>query len=217
MGMDSHGVIRIPQYVQSIGQGELAPGAPTLVSKDTPTTAIVTGGGNFGQVVAFRALDIALEKARSNNLSCVIAHECYHVGRAGAYPQRAAEQGFVCLAVATWPKIGHHVAPFGGREGRLSTNPVAYAAPTDGDPILADFATSVLSEGKVRVALHTGRSVPPNSIVDAGGKMTRNPADFYGPPRGAILPFGGDVGYKGYALSLLVEILGGTLFGAVDR
>lgn len=217
LGMDSHGVIRVPQYVNTIAKGDIVPGAATTVHKETPTTAVVDGGQNFGQVVAFRALDIALEKARSNNVSCVLAHNCNHVGRLGAYAQRAAEEDLICLATTTWPIYGHHVAPFGGREGRLSTNPIAYGIPTDGRPIVADFATSVMSEGKVRVSLHQGKSLPDNAIVDAEGKPSNDPAKFYGPPKGAMLTFGGIVGYKGYALSLLVEILGATLAGiAID-
>ncbi|MEM7128206.1 MAG: Ldh family oxidoreductase [Chloroflexota bacterium] len=213
LGMDSHGIIRVPQYVNTIADGEIVPGAKTTLSKETATTAIVDGGHNFGQVVAFRALDIALEKARTHNISCVLAHNCNHVGRLGAYPQRAAEQDMICLATTTWPMYGHHVAPFGGREGRLSTNPIAYGIPTDDHPVLADFATSVMSEGKVRVSLHQGNPLPDNAIVDSAGKPTNDPADFYGPPKGAMLTFGGLVGYKGYALSLLVEILGATLAG----
>ena len=213
LGMDSHGVIRIHQYANSIAKGDIVPGAPTTVHKETPTTAVVEGGNNFGQVVAFRALDMALEKARNQNVSCVLAHNCNHVGRLGAYAQRAAEQDMLCLATTTWPIYGHHVAPFGGREGRLSTNPIAYGIPTDGHPVVADFATSVMSEGKIRVALHQGKELPNNAIVDAEGKPTTDPAKFYGPPKGAMLTFGGMVGYKGYALSLLVEILGATLAG----
>ena len=215
MGVDSHGVIRIPQYLEAIENGEIVPGASTSVVKEASTTALVEGGGNFGQVVAFRALEIAIDKARLNNVSCVIAHRCYHVGRLGAYPQKAAEQDMICLATATWPVHGHLVAPFGGREARLSTNPIAYGVPTKAEPVLADFATSVLSEGKVRVLRNKGARLPDQAVLNHEGQVTLDPDEFYGPPRGAILPFGGSVGYKGYALSLLVEILGGTLAGSL--
>ena len=217
MGVDSHGVIRIPQYIESIEQGEIKPGAPTTVVKESSTTALIEGGDNFGQVVAFRALEIAINKARSHNVSCVIAHRCNHVGRLGAYPQKAAEKDMICLATATWPSIGHAVAPFGGREARLSTNPIAYGVPTKAQPVLSDFATSVMSEGKIRVVRNKGGRLPDQVVLNHEGQATNDPNQFYGPPRGAILPFGGSVGYKGYALSLLVEILGGTLAGgAID-
>ncbi len=215
MGVDSHGIIRIPQYITAIEQGEIVPGATTKVVKETATTALIEGGDNFGQVVALRALEIALNKARTHHVSCVLAHRCNHVGRLGAYPQRAAEQDMICLATATWPIKGHAVTPFGGREARLATNPIAYGVPTQAQPLLSDFATSVMAEGKIRVLRNKGGCLPDQAVLDAEGKVTHDPNDFYGPPRGAILPFGGDVGYKGYALSLLVEILGGTLAGSL--
>ena len=215
MGVDSHGVIRIPQYIEAIKRGEIVPGAATTVVKESSTTALIEGGDNFGQVVAFRALEIALDKARTHNISCVLAHRCNHVGRLGAYPQKAAEQDMICLATATWPSHGHAVAPFGGREARLATNPIAYGVPAKAQPILSDFATSVMAEGKIRVLRNKGGRLPDQAVLNAEGKVTHDPNQFYGPPRGAILPFGGDVGYKGYALSLLVEILGGTLAGSL--
>jgi uncharacterized oxidoreductase len=105
------------------------------------------------------------------------------------------------------------VLPWGGREGRLATNPIAYAAPTGGDPIVADFATSVAPEGKLRYYRNQGKPVPDGWILDAEGQPTNDPNKFYGPPRGGILPLGGAAGHKGFALSLLVEILGSALAG----
>ena len=121
----------------------------------------------------------------------------------------------ICLATATWPVYGHAVAPFGGREARLATNPIAYGVPTKAQPLLSDFATSVMAEGKIRVLRNKGGRLPDQAVLNPEGKVTHDPNQFYGPPRGAILPFGGHVGYKGYALSLLVEILGGTLLGSL--
>jgi uncharacterized oxidoreductase len=215
IGVDSHGVIRIPQYIEAIEQGEIKPGGPTTVVKESTTTALIEGGDNFGQVVAFRALDIAVNKARSHNVSCVLAHRCNHVGRLGAYPQKAAKQDMICLATATWPVHGHSVAPFGGRKARLATNPIAYGVPTKAQPLLSDFATSVMAEGRIRVVRNQGGRLPDQVVLNHEGQATNDPNQFYGPPRGAILPFGGPVGYKGYALSLLVEILGGTMAGSL--
>ena len=213
MGLESHGVIRIRQYVSYVEQGQIVPGAAITVVKETSATAIVDCGKNFGQVGAFKALEIAIRKARENSISCVVTRHCNHVGRLGAYPQKAAEQDMICLLTANGDFGGHFVAPWGGKKGRLATNPLAYDAPTKGYPVLADIATSVLSEGKIRVLLHENQPLPDNAVLDADGKVTRNPGRFYGPPMGAILPFGGEVGYKGFALSLLVEILSGTLAG----
>ena len=213
MGHDSHGVIRIPQYMGSIERGEIVPGSIPKIEKETSTTAVVDGGNNFGQVSAFQALELGIKKAETHNLSTILLHRCNHVGRLGAYPQQAAMQNFICIATANYVKVGHSVAPFGGRQGRLGTNPIAYGIPTADDPILADFATSVMAEGKIRVQRNKGGVLPDQAVLNSAGEVTQDPNQFYGPPRGAILPFGGPVGYKGFALSLLVEILGGALLG----
>ena len=100
-----------------------------------------------------------------------------------------------------------------GREGRLATNPIAYAFPTQGDPILADFSTSVTPEGKIRVYRNRGENLPEGWVQDAQGRPTIDPEQFYGPPRGGILPLGGVASHKGYALGLFVELLGSSLAG----
>ncbi|GIT30031.1 MAG: hypothetical protein Ct9H300mP1_20770 [Planctomycetaceae bacterium] len=106
----------------------------------------------------------------------------------GAYVQLAADRGLVALATCNSPIHGHFVLPAGGRQGRLATNPIAYAFPTDGDPILADFSTSVTPEGKIRVYRNRGESLPEGWVQDAEGQPTTDPDRFYGPPRGGILP-----------------------------
>lgn len=221
MGVDSHGVIRITQYVDDVRDRTILPGAPIALINETPTTAIVDGGWNFGLVVAWRAMGIAIEKARLQHTACVVTRHCGHAGRLGAYTQLAAEQGFIALAVCNSPRHGHFVLPWGGREGKLATNPISYAMPTNaGFPLVSDFSTAAAPEGKIRLCRDEGRPVPSGWIVDAKGNPTTNPADFYGPPMGAIRPFGGESGYRGYALSLLVELLGSTLAGqdiTVDR
>jgi hydroxycarboxylate dehydrogenase B len=116
------------------------------------------------------------------------------------------------FAYASRPK-GHYVVPWGGREGRLGTNPIAYGVPTSHESVVSHFATSVVPEGVVRLNLQEGRQTVSGAIVDAGGRPTTEPAAFYGPPRGGLLPFGGPVGYKGYALSMLAEFLAGSLAG----
>lgn len=221
MGVDSHGVIRIMQYVDDVRAKAIIPGASIISSHESPTTAIVDGGWNFGLVVAWRAMEIGMAKARKNHTACVVTRRCGHAGRLGAYTQLAAQNGFIALAVCNSPRHGHFVLPWGGREGRLATNPISYGVPTaPGNPLVSDFSTAAAPEGKIRLCRDEGRPTPEGWIVDAGGKPTTNPADFYGPPMGAILPFGRESGYRGYALSLLVELLGSTLAGqdiTVDR
>ena len=140
-------------------------------------------------------------------------HRCNHVARLGAYVQQAAECGLVAIATCNSPVGGHFVIPWGGKQGRLATNPIAYGVPTGGDPIVADFATSVAPEGKVRWYRNSGLPLPPGWVQDSDGLPSTDPDAFYGPPRGGLLPLGGPVGYKGFALGLLVEILGSALAG----
>jgi LDH2 family malate/lactate/ureidoglycolate dehydrogenase len=215
MGLDSHGLIRIPQYLEDIQKGIIRPGAPISLCQETKTTAIVECGWNFGQVGSVRAMEVAMAKATQYHTASVVVRHCNHAGRLGAFTQMAAEKGFLALGVCNSPRHGHFVLPWGGGKGRLATNPISFAVPgVSGDPILADFSTAESSEGKIRLYRNQGTQLPSGWIVDAEGHPSTDPADFYGPPAGAILPFGGAKGYRGFALSLLVEILGGLLGGS---
>jgi LDH2 family malate/lactate/ureidoglycolate dehydrogenase len=214
LGVDSHGVMRIPQYVREVREGGIRPGAPVVVVKEDHATAVVDCGWNFGQVGAVRAMEVALRKARQYHTACVVTQRCGHAGRLGAYMQLAAREGFLALGACNSPRHGHFVLPWGGREGRLATNPISFAIPAkSGHPIFADFSTAAAPEGKIRLFRDQGRRLPEGWIVDAEGAPSTDPADFYGPPMGAILPFGRETGYRGFALSLLVEVLGGSLAG----
>ncbi|MFO0944522.1 MAG: Ldh family oxidoreductase [Planctomycetota bacterium] len=210
-GHDSHGVIRLPQYAQHAREGRLQPHQTVEIEQETTVTARVNGNWTWGQVSATKAIDLAIEKAKAHGLAAVTARQCYHVGRVGVYPLRAAEQG---LIAKVWCN-GHgvvRVAPWGGTEPRLATNPIAVAIPTDAKPILVDITTSVVAEGKVRLAKNQGNTVPDGWLLDRNGQPTNQPGDLY--EGGSLLPFGGPVGHKGYALSLIVDLLGGLLSGA---
>jgi hypothetical protein len=127
----------------------------------------------------------------------------------------AAREGLIGLAFVNAGRFGRQISPFGGIDGRISTNPIAFSAPRrDGEPVLVDLTTSVVAEGKVRVAANKGVQVPEGWLIDHEGNSTTDPTVIKGPPpNGAILPMGGIVAHKGYSLGLLVEILGGTLSG----
>ncbi|MCC7360072.1 MAG: Ldh family oxidoreductase [Anaerolineales bacterium] len=213
MGLDSHGLLRFGEYANWAREGRVKPGAPAAIVHETPTTAIVECGLNFGQVSAAFMVNLARHKAAAAGMACVVSRNCGHVGRLGAWPQKLAEQGFLGLAFANSTRHGHWVTPFGGREGRLATNPLAYAVPTSGQPLVMDMSTAMIAEGKIRMLMHQGKPIPPGAVIDADGRPTTDPQAFYGPPHGWILPFGGDLGYKGFGLSLLVEIMGGLLGG----
>lgn len=214
LGFDSHGVMRASQYVNDIREGRIHPGSPISIVKQTPTTAVVDCGFNFGAVSARAMVEVACEKARGG-VACVVSQNSHHVGRLGAWVQRIAERDLIGLAFVNNTRGGHAVAPWGGREGRLGTNPLAWAVPVaaGNTPIVMDMATCMMPEGKIRVHLHAGKPLPEGIIVDAHGRPSTDPKAFYGPPRGAILPFGSQYGYKGFGLALLVELLGGVLAG----
>jgi hydroxycarboxylate dehydrogenase B len=215
MGYDSHGIIRVCQYLEDVRKGIIVPGAAMRIDSETDNSAILDCGWNFGQVGAMRAVQCAIAKAQSHHMATVVTKRCNHLGRLGTFTQAVAEKGFIAIAACNSPPgDGRFVLPWGGRDGRLSTNPMSFAIPSDdGNPILSDFSTSQVPEGKIRLYKNQKKKLPVGWIVDADGNPSTNPQDFYGPPRGAILPFGGDLGHRGYALSLLVEILAGVLAG----
>jgi uncharacterized oxidoreductase len=213
LGYDSHGITRCEVYVDYVLKGQVKPGAPFRVLKETPITAVVDGGLNFGQVSALQMVDIACAKAKQAGMAYVVSRNCCHVGRLGTYVQKVAEQGMMGIATCNIRKIGHVVAPWGGREGRMGTNPLAFAAPTKGWPVVFDAATCMIPEGKVYLARDEGKSVPSGCIQDAAGNPTTDPNVYIGPPRGTILPFGSQYGHKGYGLGLMVEIMGGIMAG----
>jgi len=217
MGLESHGVTRYIWYTQEVLAGHIRPGGPFTIVKETPTTAVADCGLNFGLVSARHMVDLAEQKARASGVACVLSQNCHHVGRLGTHPQRLAERGLVSLAFANSVKSGHFVVPFGGREGRLAPNPLAFGAPAPGNPIVLDMSTSMIAEGKIRVLMHAGQPLPGGAIIDAAGSPSTDPHAFYGPPRGYILPFGSpDLGYKGTGLAIMVEILAGILSGATS-
>ncbi len=207
-GLDSHGIRRISQYVNQIGTGQIKPGASIDIERETSTSALLDINWNFGQLGADQASHMAIEKARNHGMGCVALHRCVHVGCVGLYAQMVADEGMVALAACSGAApSGHWVAPWGGREGRIGTNPIAFAAPTSGDPILIDVATSTVSEGKVHLARDCGEQLPDHWLVDAQGKPSNNPNDLYSSPAGAIQCLGGMLGYKGYGFAVIAQVL----------
>jgi len=211
-GHDSHGVIRVPQYVNAVRRGQVNTRPAMRVRDDTPTTAVVDGDLAFGQVAARRAAEVALDKARRHGLAAVGVRRAYHVGRLADYVELAAERGFVGLMWAN-AASAVSVVPYGGVGRRLSTNPLAVAVPgPDGTVALSvDMATSIVAEGKVRVKRNRKEPLPVGWAIDEAGRPVTDAAGFYGPPRAGLLPM---AGHKGTALSLVVEVMGGILSGA---
>jgi uncharacterized oxidoreductase len=211
-GHDSHGVIQIPTYIDRIGKGHIVPGAKFDIVSETDTTLVIDGNWGFGYVVAERAMQLTIEKAKKHNVAATTVHRQSHVGRVGAYPMLAAEAGMIALMTADSGRSPKAVAPFGGREARLGTNPITIAVPSDlPAPFMIDMATSGVAVGKIKLAQARGEKIPEGWILDKAGNPTSDPNDY---DRGGILlPLGGAEGHKGFGLSAIVEILSGILPG----
>jgi LDH2 family malate/lactate/ureidoglycolate dehydrogenase len=207
VGHDSHGVLRLPQYVDMVKEGRVHPAArPSLIGQQQ-ATARVDGARGWGQPAARLATDTVIALARDFGVGAVTIDHCNHIGRVGEYVERMANAGYIGMALCN---VGAAVAPFGGREPRMGTNPLAWGIPRGAglEPLVVDFATSVVAEGKLRLARTKGEQVAPGLIIDHDGRPSTNPADFY--DGGALLPFGS---YKGYGLSVMIELVGGALSG----
>jgi LDH2 family malate/lactate/ureidoglycolate dehydrogenase len=210
LGVDSHGIVRIRNYMDSIRVGAIVPGAQPAIVRDNGVSVLMDGRKAFGQIVAQKAAALALERAQKHAIGVVSFTDVYHIGRLGEYVHWIAERGLLAIMLANGSRPGGLVTPFGARQRMLGTNPIAFAIPAGSQPILvADFSTSAVAEGKVRIALRNEEQVPSGWLIDRDGMSTTDPNGLY--EGGSILCFGG---HKGYALSLLVEVLGGILSGA---
>ncbi|MDE0427363.1 MAG: Ldh family oxidoreductase [Candidatus Poribacteria bacterium] len=216
VGHDSHGVIHLPKYVGELEAGLIQPDAPTETLHESASIAVLDGNWGFGPVIATRAVELAVRKAKQTDISSVTVSRCNEVGRLGGYACLAADAEMIGLLMANDHGGGTCVAPHGGVEGRLSTNPMACAVPIEGQyPIVLDMSTSVVASGKIRVKQHRDEALPHGWLIDGEGESTTNPDDFYGVPPATLLPFGGTVSaHKGYGLSVIVDILAGALTGA---
>jgi uncharacterized oxidoreductase len=200
--------MRLPSYVRSIQAGHIKPADRAEVNGRQQATATVDGYWGWGQPAARLATETAIVLAREFGVGAVTIQHCNHIGRVGEYVETMARAGMMGIALCN---AGPAVAPYGGRERRLGTNPFAWAAPTADPehPLLLDFATSVLAGGKLEVARARGQTIKPGVLLDAEGRPSISPDDFFS--GGALLPFGE---YKGYAMGVMVELLAGALSGA---
>ncbi len=211
-GHDSHGIIMIPNYIERVRQGHIVPGAPWEIVRESPTTTVVDGHWGFGYVANERAMRYTVDKARTANVAACTVFRQGHIGRLASYPLMAAEAGMIGLITANSGRSPKHVAPFGGAEPRLGTNPISIAVPSDLDgPLFLDMATAAVAAGKINLAVARGEPVPAGWIIDKDGRPTTDPTQHR--KGGALLPLGGTEGYKGYGLAVMVEILCGLLTG----
>ena len=210
-GHDSHGVIRIAKYLDWHARGLVVANQHAKVIRESPCHTVLDGQFGYGQVIGREAIDVVIGKARQSGVCALAIRNSGHLGRIGAWAEQAAQAGLASIHFVNTSGFGILVAPFGGTDRRLSANPIAAGAPTaDGAPLILDVSTSAIAEGKIQVALNQGKELPEGCTIDADGRPNRDPARFYGPPVGALLPVGG---HKGYGLSVFCEILAGALTG----
>ncbi len=221
-GHDSHGVIRVPRYVQWLQEDKVRAGqAPTVVA-ESANHAVIDGNRGFGQTIGPAAVDMGIAKARAAGLAVVTLRNSGHVGRIGDWAERAAEAGLVSIHFVN-VGLGEVVAPFGGVDRRFGTNPFCIGVPQPGaPPLLLDFATSMVAEGKVLVASNGGKPIPHGALIGPDGALSSDPRTLYGPIEntvvrdpgngaGALRAFGD---HKGSGIAFMCEILAGCFAGS---
>jgi hydroxycarboxylate dehydrogenase B len=206
VGHDSHGVIRVGKYLEWMRDGWVKANQTPSIVFETDTVAIVDGNRGFGQVVGEFAGKLGIAKAAKAGIALVGLRNCGHLGRVGDWAELAVAANQVSLHFLN-TSGAQRVAPFGGSDRRLSTNPITVGVPIAGDdPVILDVTTSMVAEGKLFVASNKGEEVPPGWIIDKHGKPTTRPQEFY--DGGALLTVGA---HKGSGLSIIVDLLAGAI------
>jgi L-2-hydroxycarboxylate dehydrogenase (NAD+) len=204
-GFSSHGLGRFPQYVKGLEVGNIKPISEITVEKDSPATALINGNHGFGHVVTYRAMEMAIEKAKETGIGLVGIHNSNHFGVAGYYSDMAIMEDLIGIVIANTEPA---VAPIGGKDPILGTNPLAIGIPSGSHYVSVDMATSASARGKLLEAKRRGEMIPENVALDSDGRPTIDPREAL---KGSILPFGA---HKGYALAFMIEIMAGPLVNA---
>ena len=220
-GIDSHGVARLSRYVNGIQQGMMRPKANPKVVHETPVTATIDGDAGLGQPVSFRAMNMAIAKARENSLGFVAVRNSNHYGIAGYYAMMALKEDMIGICTTNTEIL---VVPTFARNALLGTNPIAIAVPAGVErPFVLDMSTATVTRGKLEVYARLGKQIPLNWATDERGVATDDPArvlqNIAKRSGGGLLPLGGALeesgGHKGYGLALAVEIFSAVLPGAL--
>ena len=221
-GHDSHGIVRVPRYVEWMERDWVFPNIESELVIDAGALACLDAKQGFGQVAGERAVDEGITRAKKHGVSVVGLKNSGHLGRIGDWAERAADAGFVSFHFVN-VRGSLLVAPFGGTDRRGSTSPLAIGIPSKGkEHIILDMATSTVAEGKVMVAQKGGKPLPQGALIDSSGNLTINPEVMYGKisddevpdsenGSGAITAFGL---HKGSGINFMMEMLGGALTGS---
>ncbi len=216
LGCHTHGTGLLPLYAKMVAAGALNPLAQPGLDSDSGSCTRIDGHNGFGQLTGRLAVHTGIDKAQDGGVAVVGIRNGGHLGRLGEWAQMTASGGMLFLAFCNSGGGARNVAPFGGHERRLSTNPIAFGIPSFGAlpyDIIADFATSQVSGSVIREQFLTGKPLDPEWTTTANGTPLTDARDFI-QGDGALLPLGGRVtGHKGYALAVIAEILGGIAGG----
>lgn len=204
-GFTSHGIGRFPQYINAIKRGNINLEGKIDIEKETDSIGLINGNGLFGQVVAYKAMKLAIEKAKKTGIGAVGTHDANHFGVTGFYSDLAIKENVIGLVTANTDPA---VAPLGGKIPVIGTNPIAIGIPANETYITIDMATSASARGKLLEAKRKGEMIPGDIALDVDGNPTTDPSKAL---EGSILPFGA---HKGYGLAFMIEIITGPLVNA---
>ena len=213
-GHDSHGIGMLPRYAAAFLEGDLQVNAHVSTLLDSGAFLRLDGNTGFGQVIGAEAMSLGIARAQAHG-SCIVAlGNSHHLGRIGAWAEQVAAAGLVSMHFVNVISRAI-VAPHGGSDARFGTNPFCAGIPLPGrPPVILDLATSVIAQGKTRVAHNKGVDVEPGCLIDDQGRATQDPRYSVVPPFGALLTFGG---HKGYGLATMCELLGGALAAGMTQ
>jgi len=206
-GVRSHGVMRVEHYIRCILEKGINPRAEIVIEKEGHCWALVNGNGGLGIVISYKAMSLAISKAKEYGVGIVNVNNSHHFGAAGYYSMMCAKKGMIGISMSNGDII---MAVTGSSKKSIGNNPFSYAVPAGKyGAVMLDIAMSKVADGKIQIARNLGKQVPKDSILDANGNPSTDPQDYFN--GGTLLPFGD---YKGYGLAVMVECLAGVLSNA---
>jgi LDH2 family malate/lactate/ureidoglycolate dehydrogenase len=202
-GVGSHGIVRLPYYCKRILDRGSNANPDVRIVAQKPASILVDGDNGLGQIVSIKVMEMVIERARTQGICFAGVRNSCHFGMTAYYPMLAVKSGMIGLAGCNTATV---MAPWGGGKSAIGNNPLAITVPTNKPyPLVLDMAMSVVSGGKVRLEAVKGMKIPIGWILDEQGRPTDNPADMF--PNGTLLP----LGYKGFGMAIMIEILSGIL------
>ncbi|MGC8582039.1 MAG: Ldh family oxidoreductase, partial [Thermoplasmata archaeon] len=211
-GVDSHGCFWMPYYIEGVKNGQIKVNPNVKIIKDSTVITLIDGDNGFGPVIAMQATKKTIEKAKKSGIAIATIKNLSHIGTMAYYAEEIVKNRMIAFVTTNSPS---DVAPYGGVEKLLGTDPICYGFPVDENlSIILDMATSVVAAGRIAVYASKGQMLPEKWVVDKYGNPSTDPRSFF--DNGSLLPLGGLLfsGYKGYGLGLSVELLAGVLTGS---